>query len=374
MTEELSPVKTSVFNHKSGFSYHFTHKKAHYRDNSAELKRHVTYRWCSRLATSKLPGAELAVEYLYAKYIKNLSVSTIQQAGRISLHFLNFLARDGTSIHALTRQNISAYVQHEQDRGLKIQSVVNHLRAVYTFIGFLVERDVLPEAVLQSKIKIKLPQALPKAIPPDDIACLLAVITTARDRALILLLLRTGMRIGELLAVKLSDLIYAERKILIYLGEKNYQGRVVYYSRDADQALHHWLSERDESSEYLFPGKAGRLNLSYVAAWNAMRDGLKRAGLSGKGYSLHSLRHTFATDMLNGGMRIEILQRLLGHQEIEMTMRYARISDQTRELEYFKAMDRIEQGSQHGAQRINLELQKVFEEKKLLRSHRKKLP
>ncbi len=75
-----------------------------------------------------------------------------------------------------------------------------------------------------------------------------------------------------------------------------------------------------------------------------MRKALDRAGLSDKGYSLHSLRHTFATDMLNGGMRLEVLQRLLGHQEIEMTLRYAKITDQTRENEYFKAMDRIEQG------------------------------
>ena len=228
MTEELSPAKTSVFDHKVGVSYHSGSKTTNYRNNKAEFKRYTTYRCCSRLAASRLPGAELAVEYLYTKYIKNLSVSTIQQSGRVVLHFLRFLARDGTSIYALTRQNISAYVGHEQDRGLKIQSVVNHLRAVYTFIGFLIERDVLSETLLQSKIKIKLPQALPKAIPPDDIKCLLAVIISTRDRALILLLLRTGMRIGELLAVRLSDMIYTERKILIYQGEKNYQGRVVY--------------------------------------------------------------------------------------------------------------------------------------------------
>jgi hypothetical protein len=78
--------------------------------------------------------------------------------------------------------------------------------------------------------------------------------------------------------------------------------------------------------------------------------------------------------MLNGGMRLEVLQGLLGHQEIEMTMRYARMTDQTREHEYFKAMDRIEQGNNHGSQRLNIELQKVFKEKKLLCSYRKKLP
>ena len=374
MTEELSPSRTSVFDQNAGLSYYSASKTAQKHHNSPNSKRRVSYRWCSRLAASKLPGADLAVEYLYGKYIKNLSVSTIQQSGRIVLYFLHFLARDGTTIFALTRQDISAYIEYEQGRGLKTQSVVNHLRALYAFISFLIDQGVLPETVMQPKIKIKLPQTLPRAIPIEDILRLRSAITTVRDQALILLLLRTGMRIGELLSVRITDIILAERKILIYQGEKNYQGRVVYYSSDAEQALQSWLMARNGASEYLFPGQAGRSNLSYVAAWTAMRKTLDGAGLSDKGYSLHSLRHTFATDMLNGGMRLEVLQRLLGHQEIEMTLRYARITDQTREHEYFNAMDRIEQGSHHGSQRLNIELQKVFEEKKLLRSHRKKLP
>lgn len=374
MTEEISPAKSSVFDQNAVVSYHYGSKSAYNRNIYTDSKRYVTYRWCSRLAASKLPGADLAVEYLYGKYIKNLSISTIQQSGRIILYFLRFLTRDGTTIYALTRQHISAYVEHEQDRGLKIQSVVNHLRGLYAFIGFLIDQGVLSDTIIQPKIKIKLPQTLPRAIPAEDVQRLLSATTGVRDRALILLLLRTGLRIGELLSVRISDLIYVERKILIYQGEKNYQGRVVYYSNDAEQALQRWITERKSDSDYIFCGRAGRLNLSYMAARNIMINSLERADLSDKGYTLHSLRHTFATDMLNGGIRIEVLQRLLGHQEIEMTMRYARITDQTREHEYFKAMDKIEQGNQHGSQRINLELQKVFEEKKLLRSHRIKLP
>jgi integrase/recombinase XerD len=374
MTEELSLSRTSVFDQIAGLSHNSAGKTAQKHRIYPNSKRYVTYRWCSRLAASKLPGADVAVEYLYGKYIKNLSVSTIQQSGRIVLYFLHFLARDGTTVFALTRQDISAYVAFEQDRGLKTQSVVNHLRGLYAFISFLIDQGVLPDTVMQPKIKIKLPQTLPGAIPIDDIRRLRGALATVRDRALIMLLLRTGMRIGELLSVRISDIIRAERKILIYQGEKNYQGRVVYYSNDAEQALQRWLMARNSDSEYLFPGRSGPGTISYVTAWSAMRQALDRAGLSDKGYSLHSLRHTFATDMLNGGMRLEVLQRLLGHQEIEMTMRYARITDQTREHEYFKAMDRIEQGSHHGSQRLNIELQKVFEEKKLLRSHRKKLP
>jgi integrase/recombinase XerD len=70
---------------------------------------------------------------------------------------------------------------------------------VYAFIVFLVDQGVLPYTIMQPKIKVKLPEALPRAIPAEDVQRLLEAITTVRDRALILLLLRTGMRIGELL-------------------------------------------------------------------------------------------------------------------------------------------------------------------------------
>ena len=69
---------------------------------------------------------------------------------------------------------------------------------------------------------------------------------------------------------------------------------------------------------------------------------LNKAGLAGRNYSLHSLRHTFATDLLNAGMRIECLQQLLGHGSLQMTLRYARLTDKTREQEYFTAMAIIE--------------------------------
>jgi integrase/recombinase XerD len=371
MTEELCISKTPVFDPK-------THPESYFRTENppahhylAGYKRRITHRCCSRLAASGLPGTDLAVEYIYGKYIKNLSVSSIKQSGRIVLYFLGFLDRQGTTIYSLTRQDISDFVQYEQDRGQKTASVVNYVRILYAFIVFLVDQGVLPHAIMQPKIKIKLPVALPRAIPAEDVQCLLEAISTVRDQALILLLLRTGMRIGELLEVKISDINLSERKILIYLGEKNFQGRAVYYSADAELALQHWLKERSRESPYLFPGRVGRPNLSYSSAYYAMRKWVKHAGLSDKGYSLHSLRHTFATDMLNAGMRLEVLQQLLGHQEIEMTMRYAKMTDLTRENEYFKAIDRIEQGDHHEPRRVNTELQKVFEEKKLHRSKRK---
>jgi len=332
-------------------------------------KRRVLNRAIDRLEVSRLPGYEYAISHLYDKYRRNLAISTINQTGRTLISFLSFFqASGGLSIEDIARKDITAYVEHEQDRSLKMTSVQNHLCTVYAFIQYLVNNQILSLEILHNKIKIKLPEVLPKAIPIEDLQQILSVIKNVRDRALILLLLHTGMRIGELLKVKMVDIILPERKILLYLGEKNFHGRVVYYSSEAERALHQWLLFRNPNSEYLFYGNAGQ-ELSYVGAWMIMRKAVQKAGLEQRGYSLHSLRHTFATNMLNAGLRLEVLQQILGHLSIDITQQYARLSDTTRENNFFKAMAVIEKGENHENDRVNPELQAVFEEKELLRSH-----
>ncbi len=336
-------------------------------------KRKVLDRFSDRLKKSKLTGSELAIAYLHEKYRNNLAASTIASSGGVILSFLTFLEELKLEIYQVNNQIIGEYVERDQDKALKTGAIRTKLRALYAFVRFLIDKEVLPYEILHKKICIQPEELLPKAIPSQDINSIIDVIENTRNRALILLLLRTGMRIGELLNVTVSDIHLSERKILLYLGEKNYQGRVVYYSEDAEKALRSWLDIRNPSRRCLFYSRA-RHSLSYVAAWTVMKKVLEVAGLSGKGYSLHSLRHTFATDMLNAGLRLEVLQQLLGHRSIEITRRYARMSDTTRESEYFKAMTTIENGGTHESYRINSELQEVFEEKKFIGSHNKKLP
>lgn len=321
------------------------------------------------LEASNLPGFEYVITYIYDKYRRNHSISSISQTGQTLHAFLYFFQASGRGdLAAIQRKDIAAYVEHEQDRGLKINSLRNHLHTVYAFLNYLVNNDVLPAEILLKKIRLKMPEVLPRAIPAEDLQKILQSIRKVRDRALILLLLHTGMRIGELLRLKMTDIIQSERKILLYLGEKNLHGRVVYYSEAAEEALNSWLAVRDATCENLFYGNTGR-ELSYVAAWMIMKEALQRSGLENKGYSLHSLRHTFATSMLNAGLRLEVLQQLLGHLTIDITLRYARISDMTREEAYFKAMAIIEKGGSHEHDRVNPELQAVFEEKKLFEPH-----
>ena len=168
------------------------------------------------------------------------------------------------------------------------------------------------------------------------------------------------------------DVDMGEQKILIYEAQKNHLGRVVYFSDDAKAALEKWLEKRGNSHELLFYGLGGKV-LSYPAARMMFVKYLDRAGLSHKGYTLHSLRHTYATDLLNARMPIQVLEKLLGHTSLEVTRRYARLKDKTKEEEYFKAMAIIERRQRDGAQQCDRELQALFEETQLLPSHDQEL-
>jgi integrase/recombinase XerD len=183
---------------------------------------------------------------------------------------------------------------------------------------------------------------LPRAIESDSLKVLMSVITKTRDRAMILLLLRTGMRIGELLETTLSEIDLKEQKIIIYEAGKTGIGRVVYFSHDARTALELWLQQRDDSQPFLFYNKR-RGPLGYFAARSLFMKYVKKAGFEDCGYTLHRLRHTFASELLNAGMRLECLQPILGHTNIEVTRRYARLTNKSREDEYFRAMQIIEQ-------------------------------
>ena len=113
--------------------------------------------------------------------------------------------------------------------------------------------------------------------------------------------------------------------------------------------------------------------MTYTAARMMFIKYIEKARLSHKGYSLHCLRHTFATDLLNAGMRLEYLQPLLGHSSIEMTRRYARLTDKSREEEYFRAMEKIERGEIDECYQLDHQLPQAPQEEKLLRSHDQEL-
>jgi len=322
-----------------------------------------------QLVKKGLGGQPYVQGFLYDQKRRNCRPSTIRSNFTTLLVFLSYLKeKDRISLEAITRHDLSGFIEHEQDRGMQPSTVSSRLRHLYAFLRYLVDREVAHPDLLKRKLRVKVPEALPRALDPGDVQELLAVIQQSRDRALILVLLRTGMRIGELLATKMSEVNLREKQIIIREAQKTRVGRVAYLSADACEALTAWVHQRDPAKERLFYGQ-GRLRLSYTAARMRFAKYLDEAGLGHKGYSLHCLRHTCATELLNAGMRLECLQQLLGHSRIEMTRRYARLTDNTRREEYFRAMAIIEKGEAHGHYRRHLELPPVLKEKELLGPH-----
>jgi len=327
----------------------------------------------TKLAKKEIPGKVHITEYLRDQYRRHCRPNTLRNSLIAIDQFLDFITRAGKiHLEEITRDDLGAWIEHGQDKGLKASTVKMRLRTLNAFLRYLIERDVILPEVLSRRMIIKVPDSLPRAMDPEDVQHLISVIDTIRNRAMILVLLRTGMRIGELLTTLVSDVNLKERKIAIYEAEKTRIGRVVYLSDDALVALRAWLRERRTHTALLFYGQ-GCHRLTYPAARAMFNKYLHRAGLSHRGYSLHCLRHTCATELLNAGMRLECLQQLLGHSSIEMTRRYARLTDTTREAEYFKAMSIIERGETHVDYHLDRELPATPQETQLLSSYGKEL-
>ncbi len=279
--------------------------------------------------------------YLRDQYRRNFRLNSIKNMLNAIVSFLVLVQQDGKNfLEEITRADLGAFIEHMQDRGLKASTVRTRLESLKGFIRYQVENGVISSDVLLRRMIIKVPDSLPKAMEMEDEAKLLSVIDDIRNRAMIVLLLRTGMRIGELLNTKVCDVNLVERKIEIWEAQKSRVGRVVYFSDDARDALTAWYQKRDSQKPFIFYGM-GRDKLTYAGARVMFCKYLEKANLLHKGYTLHCLRHTNASSLLNAGIPLECLRELLGHHSVEATRRYARLTNRTRENEYFKAMGKI---------------------------------
>ncbi|MGZ6238096.1 MAG: tyrosine-type recombinase/integrase [Syntrophales bacterium] len=353
-------ILTEIYRGKSG--------KVIYPEYTQEAK---ALQWAlDRLAGWELPGKEHVEEYFRHMYRRNFRPKTYFSALTAIYIFLTIIRDSGkTRLEEITKNDIEAFIEHEQDRGMTLSTVRTKLHCVNAFLGYAMEAGVVSTDVLARRIRLRKPETLPRAMDPDDVKRLLSVIDNPKDRAMIMVLLRTGMRIGELLNTRIHDLHVRDRRIDIYEGEKNRLGRVVYLSDDAMSALKAWLKMRDHQKVFLFYAQ-GKKSMSYSTAYLIFERCLTKAGLTHKGYSLHALRHTFASELLNAGMRIECLRPLMGHSSLDVTRRYARLTDKTREEEYFRAMTIIERGEKNGHHRRDHQIQALLEEEERLAEYR----
>jgi len=225
-----------------------------------------------RMSRKNLVGKEQAINFIYQKHLNNLSPQTLCNYYSALSAFLCFVYQRGkTQLDQITREDIEAYIEARQDQGSKITTLHSHLINIHAFLQYLIDNDFMDPGVLRRKIRLRLPKTLPRAMDPVDVRQLLNEINKLRDRTMILVLLRTGLRIGELLKLKPMDVNLVDHKIYIYEGEKNRTGRTVCLSTDSHQALKDWMSVRNIDKEFLFYSSQ-RHNLGYTSCREMLKN------------------------------------------------------------------------------------------------------
>jgi len=244
----------------------------------------------------------------------------------------------------LQSQDIAAFADAQLERGLKANSVRTILDGVYGVLRYLEKRGKL--TTVPARPQLTLPDPLPRHLEPEELLALEAHVvqlqTTASDEemldiALYYVLAHGGVRISEVLDLQVNDLDLAARRIRIRDG-KGHRDRVVCLTLTAVDALRAFLATIPHAPEDLVFSSHQR-PLSYQVALKRIRRLGEAAGV--QAVSPIRLRHTYATTLLNNGLTLDALRRLMGHQDLTTTLIYARLADRTVEAQYQAAMESV---------------------------------
>jgi integrase/recombinase XerD len=179
---------------------------------------------------------------------------------------------------------------------------------------------------------IKEPQKLPPVLSPEEVKRVLTMATSLKARAMLTLAYGCGLRAGEVVRLQAGD-IDSEQMIVRVVQSKGRKDRHVMLPAEILDLLRQWWKARPSEQDagvapeqrWLFPGRSNHLPLTTRQFGRLFKEAAKAAGLR-KTVSLHSLRHSFATHLLERGTDIRVIQALLGHDKLETTARYSRVA------------------------------------------------
>jgi site-specific recombinase XerD len=221
----------------------------------------------------------------------------------------------------LTQDQIRSYLLHLQERGLSPSSrnvAVSGLKFFYhQILGWNEQKLFLPPR--------KRTWVLPEVFSPKEVERLLLAAERLRDRCLLMTAYAAGLRVGELVHLKLSDLDPQRMMIRVEQG-KGKKDRYTILSERLLSVLNRYRTAY-QPAHWIFFGKDRTRPLHITAAQKVYNVPKQKAGLH-KGKGIHTLRHCFATHLLEAGVDLVTIQTLLGHHSIESTQRYLQIRQQ----------------------------------------------
>ena len=272
----------------------------------------------------------------FKRYIlleRGFSVNTRDAYLRDVNHFYNFLESEKLHVRDVKLNDLHRFTWQLHEVGISARSIARIHSGLRSFYGYLILEGIIetnPTVLLESPKKgLHLPEVLSTA----EIDSILAVIDLSnsegqRDKAIIELLYSCGLRVSELCNLKMHDL-FLEEGFLKVVGKGNKE-RLVPISNQAIKELDLWFLTRNTitpkagEEDYVFISVCRKQHLSRITVFHNLRLYAERAGITKK-ISPHTLRHSFATHLLEGGANLRVIQAMLGHEQISTTEIYTHI-------------------------------------------------
>lgn len=256
------------------------------------------------------------------KNLEGLSPASIKGYIREVNTFLRYAEKPLTHV---TTEDIREYLVYKQEVDLiSLNTTDNCRRFLNTFFRTMVLENIMRRNPVKKIDRIKVPYRLKKPFNKEEIILMRMQINNLRDKAIFEMLLSSGVRVGELSGMRITDLNMDENSIYV-IGKGNKE-RKVYFSDECKVVLRMYLNSREDNKPYLFVShnkpynKLGKVGIEHMIRSIGEKAGVKKA-------HPHRFRRTMASYALNRGVPIEQVQKLLGHETIDTTTIYAITND-----------------------------------------------
>ena len=282
------------------------------------------------MQTSNREDSNLRSFLNYLLVDKGLSNNTAKAYEADISSFFQWLDNEDLKYKNLQEDHINQYISFLFQRKMRSSSVNRKISSIKSFYIFLVKRNFVKNSPLNDLVTPKQEKYLPESMSEAEVDKLLNSPDVAnkienRDKAMIEMLYATGMRISELVNLKITD-VDMKRCVVKVFG-KGSKERLVPFGETALDSLKSYLNDREQSSsKEIFLSNRGK-KMTRVAFWQRVKIYLIRENLKNS-ISPHTLRHAFATHLLNRGADLRSVQLLLGHSDLSTTQIYTHIAKQ----------------------------------------------
>ena len=273
----------------------------------------------------------LLKEFLLTKKLEGCSMRTLRDYHDKIMKLIDWTDKD---LRELTTKDIRTYLyQYQEDRKVSRSTLDGMRLVISTFYTFMENEDIISKNPVRRIHKIKYDEIVRPPFSDEELETIRKTTTNIRDLAIVDLLYSSGMRIGECVSLNIKDMNFAEREVIVY--GKGGKERICYFNARTKIEILEYLQSRVDQEPALFVSRNYPYNrLKKGGVEHMLKKIEEKTGI--QSIHPHRFRRTLATNLLDKGMSLEQVQRILGHKKIETTLIYANVNQSVTKMNHQK--------------------------------------